>query len=182
VNVATKISLDKFLALPDPQGNFFDTHELREGEIVEEPGPTGEHVEIQERVEALLKSSLPSRYNVLREFYYTLPNQARRADVAVVLKSRREHQRKQVFFGAPDIVIEVLSDSNGAAELSHLRRACLAESCQEFWIVDPFDRVVEAFGKDGRFSAYNADDTAIVHLDADEIQLEISGIFSGTVL
>jgi Uma2 family endonuclease len=173
------MSVEEFQALPDPQGNFFDTHDLHEGEIVEVPGPTGEHVLIQERLEELFRNLVPSHFSVLREFYYTLPDQARRADVAVVLRSRREEQRKQVFSGAPEIVVEVLSDSNGAAELAHLRRECLADACQEFWIVDPFDRTVEVYGRDSAFHQYGSGHTAKLHLEGTEYQVQVGSIFSG---
>ncbi len=102
VSVATRVSVEEFLATPDPQGNFFDSYELHDGEIVGVPGPTVAHIEIQRRLERLLESSLPDRYTALREFYYTLPGESRRADVAVVLKTRMEEQRNKVFAGAPE--------------------------------------------------------------------------------
>jgi Uma2 family endonuclease len=178
VSVATRISAEEFHSLPDPEGNFFDTHELHDGNLVEVPGPTGEHVLIQERCEASLRVLLPNKtYDVLREFYYTMPGQARRADVAVVLRTRREAQRKQVFFGAPEIIIEILSDSNRATDLGRLRRECLADSCQEFWIVDPSDQVVEVYGRTGEFHQYGVDTVAKLHLDGNEYQMAVRRIF-----
>jgi Uma2 family endonuclease len=179
VSVATRISAEEFQALPDPEGNFFDIHELHDGEIVALPGPTGEHVIIQEcLVEEMFRALIPAHYSVSREFYYTLPDQARRADVAVVLRSRREQQRNRVFSGAPDIVIEVLSASNGAAELGHLRRECLADQCQEFWITDPFHRVIEVYGRNGEFYQYGPGYTASLHLDGTEYTVSVDRIFS----
>lgn len=178
MSVATKVTLEEFLALPDPQGNFFDTHELHEGEIVEVPGPSGEHVNIQKRLERLLEARVPTEYTVWREFYYTLPEQSRRADVAVVREARREEQRHTVFFGAPEIVIEVLSESNGAAELAHLRRECLAEQCEQFWIVDPFDRVVEVFRRDGSWYEYPSHTTLPFHFAGCDLELPVAALFA----
>ena len=179
MSVATRMSVEEFQALPDPRGNFFDTHELHDGEIVEVLGPTGEHVDIQKRLERLLEQVMPSSFGVYREFYYTLPEQSRRADVAMVRHSRREEQHKQVFFGAPEILVEVLSESNGAGELGRLRRECLAGACQEFWIIDPFDRTVEVYGQNGEFHQYGPDHTAKLHLEGCEYQVSVRSIFSG---
>ncbi len=89
--------------------------------------PSNEHVEIQIRLDALLRSLIPGKYTVLREFYFTLPTESRRADVAVVLESRCTDEWKKTFFGSPEILIEVLSDSNKASDLDicagHVSRA-----------------------------------------------------------
>ena len=143
--VSTRVTLGEFLANPDI--HYFDLHELHNGEIVEVSPPSRRHVEIQVKLERLLQAALSSDYIVWREFYYTLPTEARRADVAVVSKQRWEGPPSKTFFGAPDLIIEILSPSNTAADLTHLRRACFANGSEQFWILDPFDKVVEIYRK-----------------------------------
>ena len=45
--------------------------------------------------------------------------------------------------GAPELVIEVLSPSNTAAEIYEKEQICLANGAQEFWVVDPDRRQVK---------------------------------------
>ena len=52
-------------------------------------------------------------------------------------------------FGAPELVIEVLSPSNTASEMRDKRKLCLANGSVEFWVVDPEQREVEVSTPDG---------------------------------
>lgn len=173
--IITRVSLEEFLSNPDP--HYYDFHELHNGEIIEVPAPTNEHVDLHVRLEAVFRSILGGTYACLREFYYTLPGESRRADVAVVLATRRAEQPKKVFSGAPDIIVEVLSESNIAADLAHLRRIALQHGCSQFWIADPFDRMIEVYGKDGTWREYSIDDEIALQLEGAERSLPIKSIF-----
>jgi len=61
--------------------------------------------------------------------------------------------------GAPDLVIEVLSPSNTAAEIRDKRKMCLQNGSAEFWVVDPDQREVEVSTRDGRSVIYGAGQT-----------------------
>lgn len=174
-NTETQVALEDFLANPDI--HYYDFHELHDGEIVEVPGPSNERVNIQRRLEQSFRSLVPAEYTVLREFYYTLPTESRRADVAVVLESRRQEQDRKVFFGAPDIIVEVLADSNTATDLVHLRRTCLGGGSDQFRIVDPFERVVETFHRDGTWKEYPQHTTINFSFADRDLQMRVSSIF-----
>jgi Uma2 family endonuclease len=51
--------------------------------------------------------------------------------------------------GAPDVVVEILSPSNTAAETLDKRNICLENGSREFWIVDADHRQVEVSTPDG---------------------------------
>ena len=55
----------------------------------------------------------------------------------------REALKLNEFFGAPDLVIEILSPSNRAGEMDDKEAFCLSHGCQSFWIVNPVRRTVK---------------------------------------
>ena len=85
---------------------------------------------------SLFAERCSAEYLAAREFYYTLPGESRRADVAVVLKRRLEKYGEAVFSGAPELVVEILSPSNRHMDVDPLRVACFRERCLSFWVVN----------------------------------------------
>ena len=177
MSIATTVALQDFLA--NPNIHYYDFHELHNGEIVAVSPPSNEPVEIQVRVEALFRSLIPEQYTVLREFYYTLPTESRRADVAVVLESRRREQWKKTFFGSPEILVEVLSDSNKAADVGHLRRICLAGNTEYFLVVDPFERAVEVYSRDGAWRDFRQGEVMEFRFGGYDVQMDVAAVFEG---
>src|SRR5688572_7134795 len=99
-SVATRVSLEEFLSNPDI--HYYDLHELHNGEVVVVSPPSEAHVELQERLEGLLRSLLSaSGFRVRREYYYTVSSNSRRADVAAVAETRRQGNKEKVFRGGP---------------------------------------------------------------------------------
>jgi Uma2 family endonuclease len=133
--VVGRMSLEEFLAQPGE--TYHDFRELHNGEIVEVPAPTVEHLDTQVRLEQLLNERCSTAgYTARREFYMTLPTEARRVDVAMISNERLHAQRTKVFFGSPELVIEVLSPSDLHMDIDHLREACFKDECREFWVIN----------------------------------------------
>jgi Uma2 family endonuclease len=154
VSVATRVSLEEFLSNPDI--HYYDFHELHNGEVVVVSPPSGTHVDMQVRLEAALRSALSGfGYAVLREFYYTLASNSRRADVAAVLESRRQVNRNKVFRGGPDLVVEILSPSNTTLDLDLLRTECFQEGSKQFWVINPNLRTVTVYKPSNAVSMYD---------------------------
>lgn len=87
----------------------------------------------------MLQPFAEGRGVLVMEFgFRALPEyEARRADVAFITYERLEGAlAEDEFFGAPDLVIEVLSPSNTAAEIDDKEALCLANGCREFWVVN----------------------------------------------
>src|SRR6266446_5800979 len=56
--------------------------------------------------------------------------------------------------GRRELVTEVLSPSNTAAEIRQKKKLCLENGSREFWVVDMDDREVEVSTPDGRTFTY----------------------------
>ena len=159
---ATRVSLEEFLSNSDI--HYYDFHELHHGEVVLVSPPSEAHVDLQERLERLLRSALGADYLTRREFYITLPTEGRRVDVASVAKDRWTGQQTKVFFGAPELVVEVLSPSNTHLDVDHLRATCLRQGTRQFWVVNMVLETVLVF-KPGRAVALYDRDAPDITLD-----------------
>lgn len=70
-------------------------------------------------------------------------HELRVADVAFVSPERAAKIDPEDYLqGAPDLVIQILSPSNTAAELYDKEKVCLENGTKEFWIVDPDGRTI----------------------------------------
>jgi Uma2 family endonuclease len=79
------------------------------------------------------------------------------ADVAFVSRERWDAISLQGnLMGAPELVIEVLSRSNTAAELREKRKLCMENGSREFWVVDEDYREVEVWTPDSRTVTYSS--------------------------
>ena len=133
--------------------------ELRHGELVKVTPPKFKHRLIQNRLVDLLRPLAPAGGYVSMEFdFRALPeHELRTADVAFVTKERFEAiDPEDNLHGAPDLVIEVLSPSNTAAEMNEREKLCLENGCQEFWVVDSDLRQVKVSTPDGITTTYRA--------------------------
>lgn len=148
------VSFAEFEKMPNaPDGR----HELRHGELVKVPPPEFPHFRIQHRLRKLLESAAPAAGEVEIEFAFrALPeHEYRIADVAFVARNRWALAGRY-FEGAPDIVIEILSPSNSAAEMLDKEQLCLENGAKEFCVVDPARRHVRVSTADGRFAEYKS--------------------------
>jgi Uma2 family endonuclease len=64
------------------------------------------------------------------------------ADVIFLAKDRWDSIDRYLT-GSPDLVVEVLSPSNTAAEIRDKRKLCLETGSREFWVIDADRREVE---------------------------------------
>ena len=92
----------------------------------------------------------------------TLPTKSRRVDVALAKEARRAAQRGKVFFGSPELVIEVMSPSNTVLDIDRLRSACFKDECIEFWVVNMELRTVTVYTR--KFEVH-------LHVEGSEIPL-----------
>jgi Uma2 family endonuclease len=79
------------------------------------------------------------------------------ADFAFISQARYDQIPPDGYLiGAPDLVVEVLSPSNTAAEIRDKRKLCLENGSREFWVADPDLREIEVWTPDGRSVTYRA--------------------------
>lgn len=150
------LTFAEFERLPDPREGYYELHH---GELTLLAPPKHLHYRLQTRMQRLLQSSagdawvvgteMPFRPQPDCEFWY--------ADIAVIAADRFEATDAQGnIHGVPELVIEVLSPSNTAAEMLDRRDICLHNGAREFWVVNPAHNLVEVYTPDGRYLSYRA--------------------------
>jgi Uma2 family endonuclease len=150
------MTVEEFQQLPET-GPFY--YELRHGELVQVTRPILKHTRGQKKLERLLEDYAGEDFVVIMEFpFRALPeHELRVADVAAISRDRLDHADHQsVFRGVPELVIEILSPSNTAAEMNDKERLCLENGCREFWVVDMDLRLVKIATPDGVTRTFRA--------------------------
>jgi Uma2 family endonuclease len=136
------MTVEEFRELSLPEDK---TYELVDGHVVEMTRPKNRHIDLQHHIFELL-APIATAYGRLRiEFPFrpTPEYNLRAADVAFVPFDRFSAiDPDDNLHGAPDMVMEVESPSNTAAELDEKEAICFANGCKEFWIVYPKRKVV----------------------------------------
>lgn len=170
------MTVEEFRRLPEDSGSVY--HELRHGEPVAVTRPKLKHFLIQRNLrELLMRSAESGSYVDTVVAYRPLPeNELWVADVAYVSAERvRQADPDDNIRGAPELVVEVLSPSNTAAEIYEKERICLANGSLEFWVVDPDRAQVKATTRDGRTVTWQATDEIPVPFGS-KAKLKVSDI------
>lgn len=151
------MTVEEFRKLPEDNGPVY--HELRHGEVSAVTRPKLRHALMQRSLRRLIEAlAEPGSLVDTEVAYRALPEyELRAADVACVSAERfAVADQDDNIQGAPDLVIEVLSPSNTAAEIYDKEKLCLKNGAKEFWVVDP-DRVqVKVSTPDGRTMTWHS--------------------------
>jgi len=147
------ITFEEFASLPDPPGGHLELHH---GQVVFMPSRKRVHAIIQEVLSDLLKPRARGKGFLTIEFPFRPEPEYEswEADVAFVTRERWDNA-SDYLFGAPELVIEVLSPSNTKAEILERQEICLSNGCTAFWVVDPKRRVVRVTGSDRKTITYD---------------------------
>ena len=151
------MTVEQFRQMPEDGGAVY--HELRHGEVVPVTRPKFKHHRIQRKLRQLLEVHAGEQGIVETEFAFrALPEyELRVADVAYVKRARWEQiDPEDNLHGAPDLVIEVLSPSNTAAEINEKEKLCLENGAKEFWVLDADLRQVKVSTPDGITTTYRS--------------------------
>ncbi len=146
----------EFEKIPNPPGGRYELHH---GELIEVAYPKCDHFLIQQMLRDLLDKAAAGAGRAYTEVgFRVLPDHEYWvADVAYAPREWWVRNKGEKFFqGPPELVIEVLSPSNTAAEMLDKRNLCLENGSREFWVVDADHRQVEVSTPDGRTMTYKA--------------------------
>jgi Uma2 family endonuclease len=172
------VTVDEFLQLPEEDVAFY--YELHHGEVVQLPRPKLKHYVIQGRLRDLLRAAAPPgglldiemAFRALPEYEFRI------ADVAWVSRERWEQaDLNDHIRGAPDLVIEVLSPSNTAAQIYDKEKLCLENGAKEFWVIDPDRRQVKISTPDGHTKTWRSGQEIPLPLFGDA-RLAVDSIFA----
>jgi Uma2 family endonuclease len=170
------ITFEEFEALPDPPGGHYELHH---GELVTVTAPKLKHWRIQQNLRRLLEPFAEPGAGLGTEMgFRPLPEyEGWSADVGYLSAERfRDSDPEDNIRGAPDLVIEVLSPSNTAAEMLDKEQICVANGSQEFWVVDPERRRIRVTTREGRIMTYEAGQRVPVPF-ATEAWLQVDDVF-----
>jgi len=144
----------EFEKLPDPVGGHLELHH---GEVIVVAPPKHGHNVTQRRLRRLLEPEAGTAGVVETEVgYRPVPeNEYWVADVAFVSHERWDSIPDDGYLQSPpELVIQVLSPSNRAAEMRAKKKLCLENGSKQFWVVDNVHREVEISTPDGQTITY----------------------------
>jgi Uma2 family endonuclease len=148
------MTLAEFERLPETPRGF--PYELRHGELVTVAPPKRNHLIAQHRIRDLLSVPAAGRGRAFMELGFRVPDHDYRvADVAYVTEQRWTMAGDSLF-GAPELVVEVLSESNTVAEMLDKEKLCLENGSHEFWVVDLDRKQVKVSTPNGHTLTYKA--------------------------
>jgi Uma2 family endonuclease len=135
----TKLSFEEYQQLPEPEG---PRYELDEGVLVMLPSPTWWHNCIRDRIARRLQDFVSSTrlgYVTVKTEFRLAVNTARTPDVAFVTREtyKKIDIHRSPVDGAPDLAIEVLSQSNRNEDMAKKTRQYFVAGCRSVWIIDP---------------------------------------------
>ncbi len=89
---------------------------------------------------------------------------------------------KKGCFGAPDLIIEILSPSSARRDTKDKRRLYQKFGVKEYWIADPVHKKVDVYrlGEDGKYKfpdIYAGDDKIKVGIFNNELEIDLAVIF-----
>lgn len=148
------MTFEEYDAIPNPPHGRYELHH---GELVNVPFPEQPHVRAQWQLRRLLEQAAGKDGFVDEEIPYRPrpEHECWGADIAYMPRKRWDSIDRWLF-GVPELVVEILSPSNRAAEMRDKRKMCLENGAREFWIVDLQQREVEISTPDGHSVTYRS--------------------------
>jgi Uma2 family endonuclease len=138
---------------------------LHYGEVVTSPRPKSRQYKLQTRLAHLLETragnlgvvGIEMPFRAVPQFDFA-PRMWRLSRASAGMRIDPEDNLR----GAPELVIEVKSDSNTWPELRERASLCLANGCQDFWIVDETARTITAIAPDGKAVQYSSEADSVL--------------------
>jgi len=154
-------------------------YELIGGELILVPRPRPKHQKTAGRIYTKFENFL--KQNAFGEVIYEvdvyLSGEVVSPDIIFISKDRLNIIGELNIQGAPDLVVEILSQSTVKLDRVKKSRLYYEYGVKEYWIVDPDHKIIEVFMPGEKnwnlFQAYNMDETLISPLlNGLEIQLK----------
>jgi Uma2 family endonuclease len=123
--------------------------EIINGTLYMSPAPTPHHQEITITLSSYIflyvsKNSLGKTFNGPIDVYLDKGN-AFQPDLVFISNKNLSIIKEDGIYGAPDLVIEVLSPGNKTFDLTKKKKAYEKASVKEYWVVDPETRIATGF-------------------------------------
>ncbi|MFN3421277.1 MAG: Uma2 family endonuclease [Armatimonadota bacterium] len=147
--VRPKMSLTEFLSLPEDDTSPVK-YELEFGELVEVTRPTWEHNELAHELEHIIRSYVRSKRlgRVSGDILVILDEErdlSYAPDIVFVATEHLDRIREGRVYGAPDLVVEILSPTTAHRDVGIKKRIYHAYGVQWYWVVDMERKTVEEY-------------------------------------
>ena len=131
-----RYTYDDYLKTPDDK-----RYELIEGELYMTPSPITNHQRISRKIEFLLEkfvteNELGEIFDAPYDVYFDDENVVQ-PDILFISKDRLNIIGDKNLQGAPDLVIEILSESNAYRDLIQKKKLYAMHGVKEYWIKEP---------------------------------------------
>jgi Uma2 family endonuclease len=146
------MTFEEFERLPDEPGKL----ELLKGDLIRLPPPKRKHMEAAEALFSMLAERLRRMRKRMPDLdlgkahiemgYRLGPNSWLRPDVSI---AHRGQPGDDYLEGAPALAVEVISESNTAADMEAKVREYLAKGGREVWVVYPKTKAIWIYEADG---------------------------------
>ncbi len=159
-------------------------YQLIDGELIMSPSPIVYHQKILLNLIRQLSNYtkknnmgliLPAPMDVYLEVYETY-----QPDIIFISNERKNIIGEKKIEGAPDLVIEILSESSAYYDLKHKKNIYEKHNVKEYWIADPIDKSIEVYeNKNGSYKLFSrAKEKGIIKSKIfSEAKLKLESIF-----
>jgi Uma2 family endonuclease len=161
-----------------------ERYELIEGELLMTPSPVTEHQRISRDLGFEILKSV--RENDLGEVFYAPydvyldDENVVQPDILFISKERLNIIGEKDIQGAPDLVIEILSENTAYRDFVQKKKLYARFGVKEYWIVIPGEELVEVYILKDKtyilYKTYNKDDT-LESPSIKNLKIELKGIF-----
>jgi Uma2 family endonuclease len=142
-----RLTIDYYKILPEGA-----PYQLIEGELVMTPAPNTRHQIILGRLFRGLSDLVEQRKAGIVLLspidVYLDDENAYQPDIVFISKDRQDIIQEDGIYGAPDLVIEILSPSTARYDIREKFRIYEKYGVKEYWIVDPEISSIEIYTKD----------------------------------
>ncbi len=139
-----KYTYEDYLKMPDDQ-----RYELIEGDLLMTPSPVTKHQRVLRKLAVVLENHA-STHDFGEVFFapydvYLDNMNVVQPDILFVSKERLNIIGEKNIQGAPDLVIEILSESTAYRDLVQKKKLYARHGVIEYWIVDPMEETVDIY-------------------------------------
>jgi Uma2 family endonuclease len=178
-----KYSAQDFERLPEG----FPYYQLIEGELITSPAPSYSHQRTVGRV--FLKLSRLLEEKGLGEVLispidvYLDEKNVFQPDIVVLLKEGKAKVEEKGIFGAPDVVVEILSPSTAYYDLIMKKEVYERVGVKEYWLLDPNRKTFEIYknSEDGFKLTSQAKEKGKVFSEILKLEIDLKEVFGGEV-
>src|SRR3990170_2593365 len=174
-----KCTYEDYLKTPDDERS-----ELVGGELLMTPSPVPKHQRISRKIEFLIEKFVTE--NDLGEVFYAPydvhldDENVVQPDMMFISKGRSKIIGEKNLQGAPDLVVEILSESTAYRDLIQKKKLYAKFGVKEYWIVVPEEKTIDIYSlKDKSYLLYKSygKDATLESMSLRGFRIELKNIF-----